>query len=194
MSIKFSDFAVATGFGGTDFFPVVQSGVMKQLRSSTLWSTIVDPVVMNSGQLDVDTRICGVGEANLVFVDASTNRIGLKTSAPGYTLDVNGDIATRGRLIAGSKNTQTTAAAVSLTTLTTIVDVSSSTAVTIGAGVEGQYKQIFRKGSGTVTITASGTTIVGATTITMTAAGAVASLQYLDGNWYLIDGRNLTIA
>ena len=57
-----------------------------------------------------------------------------------------------------------------------------------------EYKQIFRKGSGTVTITASGTTIVGATTITMTAAGAVASFQYLDGNWYLIDGRNLTIA
>ena len=43
---------------------------------------------INEAGADVDTVIEGDGNASLFFVDASADMIGIKTSSPGYTLDI----------------------------------------------------------------------------------------------------------
>ena len=45
-------------------------------------------VVFNDAGADVDFRVEGDNNANLLVVDASTDRIGIKTAAPAYTLDI----------------------------------------------------------------------------------------------------------
>jgi hypothetical protein len=45
-------------------------------------------VTFNDAGADVDFRVEGDTEQNLLFVDASTDRIGIKTAAPAYTLDI----------------------------------------------------------------------------------------------------------
>lgn len=52
-------------------------------------------VVINQGGLDYDTRIEGDTNPNLFFVDASTDRVGVKTNAPDTDLDVHGDVTAR---------------------------------------------------------------------------------------------------
>jgi hypothetical protein len=46
--------------------------------------------VFNENGADVDFRVEGDADANLIFADASTDRVGIGTNAPGYKLDVSG--------------------------------------------------------------------------------------------------------
>ena len=48
--------------------------------------------IINDDGLDSDTRIEGQTDANLFYVDASTNRVGIGTNAPQKLLDVDGDM------------------------------------------------------------------------------------------------------
>jgi hypothetical protein len=48
--------------------------------------------VFNEDSGDFDTRIESDGNANMVFVDASTDRVGIGTGTPSKTLDVNGEV------------------------------------------------------------------------------------------------------
>lgn len=55
--------------------------------------TFIDAaVVINDSGADNDTRIEGDTDANLVFVDASTDRVGIGTATPAEKLEVNGNI------------------------------------------------------------------------------------------------------
>lgn len=49
-------------------------------------------LLFNNDQDDRDFRIAGDTQANLLYVDAGNNRIGIGTSTPGYELDVVGTI------------------------------------------------------------------------------------------------------
>ncbi len=55
----------------------------------------------NAGNLDADFRVAGMTQANLLFGDASTDRVGVRTATPMYTLDVNGALALRGAASSG---------------------------------------------------------------------------------------------
>jgi hypothetical protein len=48
--------------------------------------------VFNEGSTDSDFRVESDGNANMVFVDASTDRVGIGYASPTKTLDVNGEI------------------------------------------------------------------------------------------------------
>jgi hypothetical protein len=48
--------------------------------------------VFNEGSTDSDFRVESDGNANMVFVDASTDRVGIGTNAPDKTLHVNGEV------------------------------------------------------------------------------------------------------
>ena len=48
-------------------------------------------VIFNDGGENYDFRVEGDTNANLLFVDASTDRVGIATSSPGKELTVNGD-------------------------------------------------------------------------------------------------------
>jgi hypothetical protein len=57
-------------------------------------------VVFNDGGENYDFRIEGDTNANLFFVDASTDRVGIGTTSPASALDVSGDVTTSGSLLA----------------------------------------------------------------------------------------------
>ena len=54
--------------------------------------TVNNATVLNEGSGDHDTRIESDGNANMVFVDASTDKVGIGTNSPSKTLDVNGEV------------------------------------------------------------------------------------------------------
>jgi hypothetical protein len=53
-------------------------------------------VVVNQSSVDSDFRVESNGDANMLFVDAGNDRVGLGTNSPGRTLDVNGIIRSDG--------------------------------------------------------------------------------------------------
>jgi hypothetical protein len=70
------------------------------------------PLVTTSGNVtfnetagDYDFRVEGVTDPNLLFTDASTNRVGIGTSTPASTLHVNGEIRASGNLVPATDNT-----------------------------------------------------------------------------------------
>ena len=67
-----------------------------------------DEYVFNNGSNDVDFRVEGNGEANLLFVDAGNDKIGIGTSTPSETLTVTGNFnATTGVKSLGVYNNTT---------------------------------------------------------------------------------------
>lgn len=58
-------------------------------------------LTVNEQGADADTRIEGDTDANLLFVDASTDRVGIGTATPGVKLDVSGAITGTGLDING---------------------------------------------------------------------------------------------
>jgi hypothetical protein len=63
--------------------------------------------VVNEGGLDRDTRIEGDTDANLVFVDAGTDRVGIGNNAPNNKLDVTGTVQMDGLRIDVAPNAET---------------------------------------------------------------------------------------
>jgi hypothetical protein len=59
-------------------------------------------VVINEAGNDADTRIEGDTDANLLFTDASTDRVGIGTATPAVKLDVNGTAAATALNITGT--------------------------------------------------------------------------------------------
>lgn len=54
--------------------------------------TVNNATVLNEDSGDFDTRVESDGNANMVFVDASTDRVGIGTGTPSSTLSVNGSV------------------------------------------------------------------------------------------------------
>jgi hypothetical protein len=68
------------------------SGVLElQSNGTTQFTLGSSSVVINEAGADVDFRVEGDTDANLLFVDASTDRVGVGTGTPGSKLDVNGN-------------------------------------------------------------------------------------------------------
>lgn len=76
-------------------------------------------LILNEQGADSDSRFEGDTDANLFFLDASTDRIGIGTATPGYKFDVSGDINASGVYrsggTAGVSGTFTTADAKTVT-------------------------------------------------------------------------------
>jgi hypothetical protein len=79
------------------------SGVLElQSNGATQFTLGSSSVVINEAGADVDFRVEGDTDSNLLFVDASTDRVGVGTNAPTQKLDVdrgatNGVVARFGR-------------------------------------------------------------------------------------------------
>jgi hypothetical protein len=54
--------------------------------------TVNSSAVFNEGSADADFRVESDGNADMVFVDASTDRVGIGYASPTKTLDVNGEV------------------------------------------------------------------------------------------------------
>lgn len=69
--------------GGSEFsYPYVWNGD----RDMTFYGS----AVFNENSLDKDFRVESDGNANMLYVDAGNNRVGIGTSSPSTTFDVNG--------------------------------------------------------------------------------------------------------
>lgn len=86
-SIYFKDSGTDTGFfsGGTDQVNIATGGTER-----VEWGT--SEVVFNDAGNNYDFRVEGDTNANMLFVDASTDRVGIGTSTPAAALDVVGDV------------------------------------------------------------------------------------------------------
>jgi len=75
---------------GTPTTGTLQNGAGSDLTSITLNGA----AVFNEGGGDFDFRVEGLNDTNLLFVDASADRVGIGTSAPQYTLHVDSGSST----------------------------------------------------------------------------------------------------
>jgi mucin-19 len=65
------------------------AGTILALTGGNDWSIAANgAVIFNDAGNDADFRVEGTSDANLLFVDASTNRIGIGTNAPAFDLDI----------------------------------------------------------------------------------------------------------
>ena len=90
----------------------VTGGTISNVAVSATTLNTSGAVVFNDAGADVDFRVEGDTDANLLFVDASTDRVGIGTNTPDALLNVDG-IASFG---AGSASTPSIAAAGDLNT------------------------------------------------------------------------------
>ncbi len=100
------------------------------LRWTFLQSFIISGVatgtfVVNESGVDFDTRIAGDTLANLFFLDASTDRIGINTATPAYLLDVNGDCNATAYRVGGTAGASFSGAITNLTVVNGIVTAAS---------------------------------------------------------------------
>ena len=179
---KISELPVATSAAGADLFNIVQGGSNKKLTVANFLSNIKSPTVINSDGGDQDQRIKGLNDDQLVFVDASTDRVGFGTETPTEKVDVNGNLAVSDGFLRLSQTPQTLSGlgtgVINATTAVTLVDASGAITLTIANGVTGQIKTVaVLAAAGAVAITPGSN--VRATTITTTSAGASLQLQWL---------------
>jgi hypothetical protein len=189
---RISEFVAATAAAAVDLFVLVQGGANKKITLANIFANINTPVKINPLLADVDLQVSGDTDANLLFSDASTDRIGVGTATPAQKLDVNGSIGTNGIHVYKSVNTQSAAGAISLTTRTTLLDTTSSFTGTLASGVTGQTKMLMARNTGAVTVTVA--TAAGFAQIVFNAVGQIASLEWQDGKWFITGVRGATVS
>lgn len=80
---------VTNGSGVTSWATVAPD--LTVARTLTGAQTFNCPIVFNDNAADVDLRLEGTTSPNLVFLDASANRIGINQASPAATIDVSGN-------------------------------------------------------------------------------------------------------
>lgn len=189
---KISEMSSALASAGADILPIVQGGTNKKVTIANLFGKINTPVVINEAMADMDTQIRGDTDTNLVFVDASTDRVGFGTATPAEKVDINGNLKLNGFIRNTSVDTQTSSGVVSLITESTVLAASSAAAVTLADGADGQVKVLVANNVGPVTLTTSHP--AGFASIGFNASGETATLKFVDGKWYILSVNGATIA
>ena len=194
---KISELVAATSAAGADLLNIVQGGSNKKLTVANLFANLDTPVIINESGGDQDTRIEGLNDNNLLYVDASTDRVGVGVATPSQKLDVNGDVAISGGSLYLSQTAQssTGTSTADLTTAVTELTLSSgSDAASLANGTVGQIKIfVVVGGSGSCVLTP--TTLNGGTTITFNAVGDAVTLLYVATvGWTVIGSNSVVVA
>lgn len=183
---------------GTGTSVGVQVGSGKTLKV-TGTCNLDTAVTINDSGADKDTRVEGDTDANLVFVDASTDRVGIGTSTPSVKFEVNGaikDSLGAIRAIPQSGSAKTTSYTLATTDIGEFVEVGASGSITIpnSTFAAGDVVSIFNNTSGAITITCSITTayIAGTdadkATVSLATRG-VATVLFISGTVCVITGN-----
>lgn len=192
---KISDLTAATSAAGADLFTLVQGGSNKKITITNFLANLNSAVIVNSNGADQDTRISGDNDNNLLFTDASADKVGIGTSTPAEKLDVAGNLAISNGYLTFSQTPQSATgnAAASLSTAITNFTLSSgSDSLSLAAGSTGQVKIInVIAGAGSVSINVA--TRVGFTTVNSSTVGASITLLALASGWIILSARGMTI-
>ena len=194
---KISELVAATSAAGADLLNIVQGGSNKKLTVANLFANLDTPVIINESGGDQDTRIEGLNDNNLLYVDASTDRVGVGVATPTQKLDVNGDVAISGGSLYLSQTAQssTGTSTADLTKAVTELTLSSgSDAASLANGTVGQIKIfVVVGGSGSCVLTP--TTLNGGTTITFNGIGDAVTLLYVATvGWTVIGSNSVVVA
>lgn len=183
MDKKISQLAESAEITSSAVFPIVQDGTNKKISAANLFGKINVPVRINAAGEDQDTIISGESDDNLVFVDASANKVGIGRATPLEKLDVAGGLRLNGVTRNESVVTQTSSGPIDLTSATTVMAIGSAATATIANGASGQVKEIVCDGAGPVVITGPSTAF---TSITMDTVGETVTLKFIAGKWYIM--------
>lgn len=100
-------------------------------------------LTVNEQGADSDTRIEGDTNANLLFVDAGADRVGIGTASPAQLLDVNGTAIIQTLMTDASTELTLASGAVTVTQtfhrIDTEADAASDDLATINGGTDGQF-------------------------------------------------------
>jgi hypothetical protein len=192
---KISDLTAATSAAGADLFTLVQGGSNKKITITNFLANLNSAVIVNSNGADQDTRISGDNDNNLLFTDASTDKVGIGTSTPAEKLDVAGNLAISNGFLSFSQTPQSAtgnAAASVSTSITNFTLSSGSDSLSLATGTTGQVKIInVIAGAGSVSINVA--TRVGFTTVNSSTVGASITLLALTSGWIILSSRGMTI-
>ena len=92
-----NDLVIATASTGQTVIWAADIGQALNVKAS-------GELVINEVGADYDFRVESDTETHALFVDASTNRVGIGTSGPAYKLDVAGVVNASGGILAGEQN------------------------------------------------------------------------------------------
>ena len=70
---KISELVAATSAAGADLLNIVQGGSNKKLTVANLFANLDTPVIINESGGVQDTRVEGLNDNNLLYVDASSD-------------------------------------------------------------------------------------------------------------------------
>jgi hypothetical protein len=192
---KISDLTAATSAAGADLFTLVQGGSNKKITITNFLANLNSAVIVNSNGADQDTRISGDNDNNLLFTDASADKVGIGTSTPAEKLDVAGNLAISNGFLTFSQTPQAAtgnAAASVSTSITNFTLSSGSDSLSLATGTTGQVKIInVIAGAGSVSINVA--TRVGFTTVNSSTVGASITLLALASGWIILSSRGMTI-
>jgi hypothetical protein len=192
---KISELPVATFAAGADLLNIVQGGSNKKITMANFMANIKSPTVLNVDGGDTDTRVKGLNDDQLIFADASTDRVGFGTDTPTEKVDVVGNLAVSSGFIRESQTPQALSGVgglvVNASTAITTVSGSGAITLTIADGVVGQRKTI------SVILAAAAITLSGAnvraTTITTSSTGATLQLQWTSGKWQVVSNVGFVV-
>jgi hypothetical protein len=186
---KISELVAATATVGADLLTIVQGGTNKKITVSNFLANLNSQIIVNSLNADQDTRVSGLQDDNLVYVDAGNDRVGFGTETPVEKVEVNGNLAIDGflrmnqppQVIQGFGSQ-----IVNTATATTLVITEGVTQLVLGNGVEGQLKTIIIKTHAANAELLPTNPASNYQKIVFTAVGQTATVQFIDGKWYII--------
>jgi hypothetical protein len=193
---KISELAAATSAAGADLLNIVQGGQNKKLTIQNFLANLNSPVIINESGADVDTRVEGISDQNLVVVDASADSVGFGTANPTEKVDVAGNLSVTGGYVRlqGAESVTSYPATLDATVGYTVFTVSGATdAASLPAPLDANLATadgamrvlVFGAGAGTLTVTP---TVATFSNISFTAQGDTATLLYVNDTlgWVVI--------
>jgi hypothetical protein len=186
---KISELVAATATSAADLLTIVQGGTNKKITVSNFLANLNSQIIVNSLNADQDTRVSGLQDDNLVYVDAGNDRVGFGTETPVEKVEVNGNLAIDGflrmnqppQVIQGFGSQ-----IVNTATSTTLVITEGVTQLVLGNGVPGQLKTIIIKTHAANAELLPTNPASNYQKIVFTAVGQTATVQFIDGKWYII--------
>jgi hypothetical protein len=186
---KISELTAASATAAADLFTLVQGGTNKKITIANFLANLNSPIIVNSLNADQDTKICGTQDDNLVYVNAGNNNVGFGTDTPAEKVEVNGNLAIDGflRMIQPPQIIQGFGSQiVNNATATTLVITEGVTQLVLGDGVEGQLKTIIIKTYAANAELLPTSPASNYQKIIFNAVGQSATVQFIDGKWYII--------
>jgi hypothetical protein len=148
-------------------------------------STLNGGVVVNETGVNVDFRVEGDTDTNLLFVDASADQVGIGTASPGQKLEIAGNVRLSGSEV-GSK-IENRVNAINVSTATNILDAAGSygrLVVVNGYNVAGRFCDlVFASTSVSPTVIASFTALGSPAARTYTRSGSALQLAMASGTY-----------